>query len=56
LVGVEAKVLGRGGIAAVALATGVSRTTIMAGISEIEAHYCPVKGSKFLQEANSHAG
>jgi hypothetical protein len=37
LVGVEAKVLGRGGIAAVALATGVSRTTIMAGISEIEA-------------------
>src|SRR5450830_217314 len=36
LVGVEAKVLGRGGIAAVALATGVSRTTIMAGISEIE--------------------
>lgn len=37
LVGAEAKVLGRGGIAAVALATGVSRTTIMAGISEIEA-------------------
>ena len=37
LVGVEAKVLGRGGIAAVALATGVSRTTIMAGISEIKA-------------------
>lgn len=36
LVGVEAKVLGRGGISAVALATGVSRTTIMAGISEIE--------------------
>ena len=37
LAGVEAKVLGRGGISAVALATGVSRTTIMAGISEIEA-------------------
>lgn len=37
LVGVEAKVLGRGGIAAVALATGVSRTTIVAGINEIEA-------------------
>jgi hypothetical protein len=36
-VGAEAKVLGRGGIAAVALATGVSRTTIMAGINEIEA-------------------
>jgi Rhodopirellula transposase DDE domain len=36
-VGVEAKVLGHGGIAAVALATGVSRTTIMAGMSEIEA-------------------
>lgn len=37
LVGVEAKILGRGGIAAVALATGVSRTTIVAGINEIEA-------------------
>jgi hypothetical protein len=37
LAGVEAKVLGRGGISAVALATGVSRVTIMAGISEIEA-------------------
>ncbi|PJC18975.1 MAG: ISAzo13 family transposase, partial [Comamonadaceae bacterium CG_4_9_14_0_8_um_filter_60_18] len=37
LVGVEAKVLGRGGISAVAAATGVSRVTIMAGISEIEA-------------------
>jgi hypothetical protein len=41
LVGVEAKVLGRGGIAAVALATGVARTTIMAGISEIEAMKSP---------------
>jgi Rhodopirellula transposase DDE domain len=37
LAGVEAKVLGRGGISAVALATGVARATIMAGISEIEA-------------------
>lgn len=37
LVAVEAKVLGRGGVSAVAAATGVSRTTIMAGISEIEA-------------------
>ena len=37
LVAVEAKVLGRGGVSAVAVATGVSRTTIMAGISEIEA-------------------
>ena len=36
LVGVEAKVLGGGGISAVALATGVSCTTIVAGISEIE--------------------
>ena len=41
LVGVEAKVLGRAGIAAVALATGVSRTTIMAGINEIEAMKTP---------------
>ncbi len=37
LVAVEAKVLGRGGVSAVAVATGVSRTTIMAGLSEIEA-------------------
>ena len=37
LVAVEAQVLGRGGVSAVAVATGVSRTTIMAGISEIEA-------------------
>ncbi len=34
LVAVEAKVLGRGGVAA---ATGVSRSTIMAGLDEIEA-------------------
>ena len=37
LVGVEAKVLGHGGVSAVAVATGVSRTTIAAGIQEIEA-------------------
>ena len=37
LAGVEAKVLGRGGISAVAVATGISRATIMAGISEINA-------------------
>jgi hypothetical protein len=37
LVAVEAKVLGRGGVTAVALATGVSRTTILAGLNEIEA-------------------
>ena len=37
LVAVEAKVLGRGGITAVAVATGVSRSTIMAGLNEIEA-------------------
>ena len=36
LVAVEAKVLGRGGVSAVAAATGVSRTTIAAGILEIE--------------------
>lgn len=39
--GVEAKVLGRGGISAVALATGVARATIMAGINEIEAMASP---------------
>lgn len=37
LVAVEAKVLGRGGVTAVALATGVSRTTILAGLGEVEA-------------------
>lgn len=37
LVAVEAKVLGRGGVSAVAAATGVSRSTIMAGLNEIEA-------------------
>ena len=36
LVGVEAKVLGHGGVSAVAAATGVSRTTIRAGLNEIE--------------------
>lgn len=36
-VAVEAQVLGRGGIAAVATATGVSRSTIRAGLAEIEA-------------------
>jgi hypothetical protein len=36
-VAVEAKVLGRGGISAVATATGVSRSTIRAGLAEIEA-------------------
>lgn len=37
LVAIEAKVLGRGGISAVAAATGVSRTTIAAGIQDIDA-------------------
>jgi DNA-binding phage protein len=35
LVAVEAKVLGRGGVATVAAATGVSRGTIVAGLSEL---------------------
>jgi hypothetical protein len=37
LVGVEARVLGRGGISAVAAATGVSRGTVTSGLGEIEA-------------------
>jgi Rhodopirellula transposase DDE domain len=36
LVGVEAKVRGRGGISAVAAATGVSRATVGAGLGEVE--------------------
>jgi hypothetical protein len=37
LVAAEAKVIGRGGISEVALATGVSRQTIRAGLMELEA-------------------
>lgn len=40
-VAVEAKVLGRGDVSAVAAATGVSCTTIVAGIGEIEAMKSP---------------
>lgn len=36
LVAAEAKVLGRGGVSAVSLATGVSRATIKAGLDELE--------------------
>ena len=36
LVAAEAKVIGHGGVTAVALATGVSRTTILAGLNEIK--------------------
>ena len=36
LLGVEAKILGRGGISAVAAATGVSRGTVASGLGEIE--------------------
>ena len=43
LVAVEAKVLGRGGVTAVALATGVSRTTILAGLNEIQALANPLE-------------
>ena len=41
LVATEAKVLGRGGVSAVAAATGVSRSTIMAGLNEIEWMHAP---------------
>ena len=41
LVATEAKVLGRGGVSAVAAATGVSRSTIMAGLNEIELMHAP---------------
>jgi hypothetical protein len=37
LVAVEAKVLGHGGVSAVSVATGVSRSTIMAGLNELAA-------------------
>ncbi len=43
LVAVEAKVLGRGGVTAVARATGVSRTTILVGLNEIEALANPLE-------------
>ncbi len=37
LAAAEAKVLGHGGVSAVCVSTGVSRTTIMVGLGEIEA-------------------
>lgn len=43
LVAVEAKVLGRGGVTAVARAPGVWRTTILAGLNEIEALANPLE-------------
>jgi len=36
--GAEARVLGRGGVTAVATATGMSRVTVRAGVRELEAH------------------
>jgi len=57
LVGVEAKVLGRGGVSAVAVATGVSRTTIAAGIQEIEAKMSSDVGAAApLQTGTRRAG
>jgi len=57
LVGVEAKVLGRGGVSAVAVATGVSRTTIAAGIQEIEAKMSSDVGAAApLQTGTRQAG
>ena len=43
LVAVEAKVLGRGGVTAVARAPGFWRTTILAGLNEIEALANPLE-------------
>ena len=39
---VEARSLGRGGVTAVAKATGISRTTIYAGLRELEATTRPL--------------
>jgi len=46
LVGVEAKVLGRGGISVVAAATGVARGTVSAGRGEIEALAASAAGAQ----------
>ena len=57
LVAIEAKVLGRGGVSAVAVATGVSRTTIAAGIQEIEAMLSSdVAGATSLPTGTRQAG
>ncbi len=50
-VAVEARVLGRGGISAVATATGVSRSTIRVGLAEIEA--MQVAGRSDVEPARS---
>ena len=50
-VAVEARVLGRGGISAVAAATGVSRSTIRVGLAEIEA--MQVAGRSDVEPARS---
>ena len=42
---VEARLMGRGGIACVAAATGISRTTIRAGLKELDAKQAPDAGA-----------
>ena len=46
-VAAEARSLGRGGVSLVARATGVSRTTVYAGLAEIEAAIKPSRGVSF---------
>ena len=61
LVAVEAKVLGRGGVSAVAAATGVSRSTIMAGLDELEVmelvdQAAPVRPAPLIRMRRAGAG
>ena len=61
LVAVEAKVLGRGGVSAVAAATGVSRSTIMAGLDELELmelvdQAAPVRPAPLIRMRRAGAG
>ena len=61
LVAVEAKVLGRGGVSAVAAATGVSRSTIMAGLDELELmelvdQAAPVRPAPLIRMRRASAG
>ena len=61
LVAVEAKVLGRGGVSAVAAATGVSRSTIMAGLDELEVmelvdQAAPERPAPFIRMRRAGAG
>ncbi len=52
----EARALGRGGVSKVAQATGMSRTTVRAGLRELEGQGRATTGAKLGIERSRHAG